>query len=179
MIQSDSLPKEQRNTVLIMNSSSEHKNEKLRVSKTLFLLGVVSFIADISSEMLYPITPIFISTTLGASIAYVGVIEGIAECVSSLLKDFSGAYSDLLKNKRSFILWGYFFSAIAKPIIGISSSWTHVLSARTLDRFGKGIRSAPRDAMIAESAPSHLLGAAFGWHRGIDTLGAFIGAMVS
>lgn len=142
-------------------------------------LGAVSFFADVASEMLYPITPIFLTSVLGASMATLGLIEGIAEGLASLLKTYSGAWSDSLARRKPFILVGYLLGAVSKPLIGSSQSWTHVLGARALDRTGKGIRSAPRDALIADSVGPAQRGAAFGWHRGMDTLGAVCGPVLS
>lgn len=151
--------------------------EKKVLNSTVIRLGLVSFFADIASEMLYPITPIFLSTVLGASMASIGLIEGLAEAVASLLKTYSGSWSDSISRRKPFIIVGYFLAAIAKPFIGASTSWVHVLEARTLDRIGKGIRSAPRDALLADSVQASDRGAAFGWHRAMDTAGAAIGPL--
>ncbi len=129
--------------------------------------------------MLYPITPIFLTTILGASVFDVGLIEGIAEGVASLLKTYSGSWSDRLQKRKTFVWAGYLLSALAKPITGAAGSWLHVLFARSFDRFGKGIRSSPRDALIADSIAPEFRGAAFGWHRGMDTLGAAIGPLLA
>jgi MFS family permease len=144
-----------------------------------FRLGWVSFFADISSEMLYPITPIFLTTILGASMASVGGIEGCAEATASLIKLFSGRFSDKISRRKPFVIFGYLLAALAKPLVGSSATWPQVLGARMLDRFGKGIRSAPRDALIAESVEPSEMGEAFGWHRGMDTLGAAIGPLLA
>ncbi|MBX2994867.1 MAG: MFS transporter [Bdellovibrionaceae bacterium] len=142
-------------------------------------LGFVSFFADISSEMLYPITPIFLTTVLGASMASVGAIEGVAEAIASLLKTYSGAWSDKISKRRPFIITGYLLAAVSKPMIGLAGSWGDVLIARGVDRTGKGIRTAPRDALLAESVDDKNQGAAFGLHRGMDTLGAAIGPLAA
>lgn len=146
---------------------------------TVVKLGFVSFFADVASEMLYPVTPIFLTTVLGASMASVGLIEGIAESIASLLKTYSGSWSDRLSKRKPFIIVGYFFGAISKPLIGMSGSWSGVLFARGIDRAGKGLRSAPRDAMIADSVVPEMRGAAFGLHRGMDTLGATVGPLLA
>lgn len=159
-----------------MNEDSD-KNKVL--NNTVVKLGTVSFFADIASEMLYPITPIFLTTVLGASMSSVGFIEGVAEALASLLKTYSGAWSDSLSKRKPFIVVGYFLGAISKPITGLSHSWLGVLGARMLDRTGKGIRSAPRDALIADSVHSSKRGAAFGWHRGMDTMGAAVGPLLA
>lgn len=153
--------------------------KKEALNPTVVKLGIVSFFADVASEMLYPITPIFLTTILGASVTSVGIIEGIAESIASLLKSYSGAWSDSLSKRKPFILLGYFLGAISKPVIGMSTSWVGVLSARMIDRTGKGLRSAPRDALIAESVAPELRGAAFGWHRGMDTFGAAAGPLLA
>lgn len=153
------------------------KNNAL--NPTVKKLGAVSFFADIASEMLYPITPIFLTSVLGASVTSVGIIEGIAESIASFLKTYSGSWSDSLSKRKPFILLGYFLGAISKPIIGLSHSWIGVLYARGLDRTGKGLRSAPRDALIAESVSPQNRGAAFGWHRGMDTFGAAVGPLIA
>ncbi len=158
---------------------NEIKTHESALNPTVIKLGFVSFFADVSSEMLYPITPIFLTTVLGASMASVGLIEGSAEAIASLLKIYSGSWSDSVLKRKPFVIAGYFLAAISKPCIGFSSTWVHVLSARALDRAGKGIRSAPRDALIAESVNEKNSGAAFGWHRGMDTLGAAIGPLIA
>ena len=154
---------------------------KLRQSLTpiVLKLGLISFFADIASEMLYPITPIFLTAVLGASMTSLGIIEGIAEAISSLLKTYFGNWSDRVGNRRYFIVVGYFISAIAKPAIGIATIWPMVLMARSLDRVGKGVRMAPRDALLADSVPENIRGAAFGWHRAIDTMGAALGPLLA
>lgn len=161
---------------------TENKNTSTKesaLSPTVKRLGLVSFLADISSEMLYPITPIFLTTVLGASVTSVGFIEGLAEAIASLLKTYSGFWSDRIQRRKPFIWVGYLLAAIAKPITGLSQSWTQVLFARAFDRTGKGLRTAPRDALLAESVPVYLRGAAFGWHRLMDTLGAAVGPLLA
>ncbi len=148
-------------------------------NRTVIQLGLVSFFADVSSEMLYPITPIFLSSVLGASMFHIGLIEGFAEALASLLKSTSGVWSDRIRSRRHFVWVGYLLTALAKPLIGLSNSWLGVLSARALDRTGKGIRSAPRDALLSEAVAPELRGAAFGWHRAMDTLGAAIGPLIA
>ena len=149
------------------------------LNPTVIRLGLVSFFADVASEMLYPVTPIFLTTVLGASMASLGLIEGIAEAIASLLKTYSGSWSDSVARRKPFIIVGYLLGAISKPFIGLSHSWVHVLGARALDRTGKGIRSAPRDALIADSVEPSKRGAAFGWHRGMDTFGAAVGPLLA
>ena len=149
------------------------------LNPTVVKLGLVSFFADISSEMLYPITPLFLTSVLGASMTSVGLIEGFAEAIASLLKTYAGSWSDRLGKRKPFVWFGYLLAALAKPLTGSAASWTHVLLARGIDRTGKGLRTAPRDALLADSVPASLRGAAFGWHRGMDTLGAAIGPLLA
>ncbi len=149
------------------------------LNPTVVKLGIVSFFADVASEMLYPVTPIFLATVLGASMSSIGLIEGIAEATASLLKTYSGSWSDSIAKRKPFIIIGYALGAISKPFIGLSATWMHVLAARALDRTGKGLRSAPRDALIADSVEPSKRGAAFGWHRGMDTFGAAVGPLLA
>ncbi len=145
----------------------------------IILLGITSLLTDISSEMIYPILPIYIVNKLGASPAILGFIEGIAESLASLLKVFSGYFSDKIKSRKPFTILGYAGSAVGKFFLYISTSWLYVLLARVIDRFGKGVRTAPRDALIAESSQTGKRGAAFGLHRAMDTIGAAIGVILA
>jgi MFS family permease len=145
----------------------------------IILLGLTSLLTDISSEMVYPILPVFLVSTLGASPAILGLIEGVAESSASLLKVFSGYFSDRFKSRKPFTIAGYAGSTIGKFFLFIASSWHSVFLGRLIDRFGKGVRTAPRDALIAESAQSGKKGAAFGLHRAMDTAGAAAGVMVA
>jgi MFS family permease len=145
----------------------------------IIILGITSFLTDVSSEMIYPILPVFLVTTLGASPAILGLIEGIAESVASLLKVFSGFWSDKLKKRKPFAIFGYANSAAGKLFLFFSNSWTFVLFGRVIERFGKGVRTAPRDALIAEAASSATRGAAFGLHRSLDALGAVGGVTLA
>ncbi len=149
------------------------------LSPTVIRLGWVSFFADVSSEMLYPIIPLFLTSVLGAPVSAVGLIEGVAEAVASLLKSYFGVLSDALGRRRPFVFSGYVLSALAKPLIAVASGWPLVLVARSLDRLGKGMRTAPRDALLADSVPPENLGRAFGWHRGMDTMGAVVGPLIA
>jgi len=145
----------------------------------IILLGITSLLTDISSEMVYPILPVFLVSTLGASPAILGFIEGVAESSASLLKVFSGYFSDKLKSRKPFTILGYFGSTTGKFLLFIASSWHYVFLGRVIDRFGKGIRTAPRDALIAESADTAKKGAAFGLHRAMDTAGAAAGVFIA
>ena len=143
----------------------------------IILLGITSLLTDISSEMVYPILPVYLVTVLGASPAILGLIEGIAESSASLLKVFSGYFSDKIKSRKPFTVFGYAASCVGKFFLFISTSWGFVLAGRIIDRFGKGIRTAPRDALIAESSVAGKRGGAFGLHRAMDTTGAVIGVL--
>jgi len=145
----------------------------------IIILGITSLLTDISSEMVYPILPIYLVSRLGASPAILGLIEGIAESLASLLKVFSGYFSDKIKSRKPFTIFGYASSTLGKIFLYISNSWSMVLFSRIIDRFGKGIRTAPRDALIADSAHADKKGAAFGLHRAMDTLGATVGVILT
>ena len=148
-------------------------------SKNVFVAGLVSLFMDISSEMIYPLLPIFLTTVLGASKATVGIIEGIAESTASILKVFSGWLSDRLGKRKLLMGIGYGVSVLSRPIMATAVNWGEVLTARFVDRFGKGVRTAPRDAIIADSVENNNLGRAFGFHRAMDTLGAVIGPAIA
>jgi len=149
------------------------------IKKNVFVLGLVSFFTDISSEMLYPIIPIFLTAVLGAPMSVVGLIEGIAESTASIMKVVSGWLSDRAGKRKPFVIYGYSLSAIAKPLLAFASTWHFVLGARFLDRFGKGIRSSARDALIADSTDAQYRGKAYGFHRALDTMGAVIGPLIA
>jgi MFS family permease len=141
--------------------------------------GLVSFFADISSEMLYPLTPILLTAVLGAPVAIVGLIEGVAEAIASLVKPVAGRISDRVGRRVPFMVSGYSLSALGKPLIALSQTWPLVLVARSVDRLGKGVRTGARDAYIADSVDAKDRGRAFGWHRGFDTAGAVVGPLLS
>jgi MFS family permease len=149
------------------------------ISSNIVLLGLVSFFTDISAEMVYPILPLYLSTVMGAGPAIIGIIEGIAESLASIIKLFSGIVADRYGHKKRLAIFGYASSTVNKIIILLSTTWTGVLAARIIDRFGKGIRTAPRDAMIAESADKTRLGKAYGLHKGLDLLGTATGILLS
>jgi MFS family permease len=151
---------------------------KSKISRQVFILGMVSLFTDIASEMLYPVTPIFLTTVLGSSMALVGVIEGVAEVTAGLLKGYFGNLSDRIGKRSIFVVLGYGISAIVKPLPGIFQNIPTVLTSRISDRVGKGIRTAPRDALLASYSNGNS-GAVFGFHRGMDTLGAAIGPVVA
>ena len=147
--------------------------------QNVFILGLVSLFMDISSEMIYPLIPIFLSDVLHASKSSIGLIEGIAESTASILKVFSGWLSDKIGKRKAVIFWGYGISVFSRPILATASSWINVLIYRFTDRVGKGVRTAPRDAIIADSIEKESLGKAFGFHRSMDTVGAIIGPSIA
>ncbi|MBI5573708.1 MAG: MFS transporter [Elusimicrobia bacterium] len=144
----------------------------------IIILGITSLLTDISSEMVYPLIAVYLSS-LGATPAIIGLIEGIAESLASLLKVFSGHFSDKTKRRKPFVIFGYSFSAVGKFLLYISTTWHLVFFARIFDRLGKGIRTAPRDALIAESSQDGKKGKAFGLHRTMDTIGAAAGVLLA
>ncbi len=158
---------------------SRKKAQKKLFISNIVLLGLVSFFTDISTEMVYPILPLYLSTVLGASPAIIGVIEGIAESLASILKLFSGMIADKYNNKKQLAFMGYLASFFNKFIILMSASWGGIFIARIIDRFGKGIRTAPRDALIAESAENSNFGKAYGLHKAFDMLGASVGILLA
>jgi MFS family permease len=149
------------------------------VSRNTVLLAVSSLFADVSTEMLYPILPIFLTQTLKASGSVVGLVEGIAQATQNIVQGFSGSLSDKLQNRKSLALAGYLLSAVAKPLTGLAIAWPGVLGARFLDRLGAGFRSAPRDALIAASVAEENRGRAFGLEGMGDNLGAFLGPLLT
>lgn len=149
------------------------------LNKNVTTAGFVSFFMDVSSEMIYPLVPLFLATVMGVNKSVIGLIEGIAEATASLLKVFSGYFSDKIGNRKWLMVLGYGISALSRPIIALSTVWQHVLIFRFTDRVGKGIRTSPRDAIIAESTDRATLGKAFGFHRSMDTMGAVIGPAIA
>lgn len=143
--------------------------------KNIYFTGLISLFMDISSEMIYPLVPLFLSTVLGVNKSVIGLIEGIAEATASILKIFSGWLSDKTGSRKWLMTIGYGISTLSRPLTATATSWQHILTARFTDRFGKGLRTAPRDAIIAESADKAFLGRAFSLHRSMDTIGAAIG----
>ncbi|HHY93215.1 MAG TPA: MFS transporter [Firmicutes bacterium] len=144
----------------------------------IIVLGLTSLLTDVSSEMVYPLIPLYLTAKLGATPAIVGLIEGIAESLASLLKVFSGYLSDKVGRRKPLAIAGYSFSGLGKVLLLFSTSWLWVLWGRVADRFGKGVRTAPRDALIAESSDPGKLGRAYGLHRAMDTLGASLGVIL-
>jgi MFS family permease len=149
------------------------------LSRNTFLLASASLFADISSEMLYPILPIFLTQTLKASGTVVGLVEGVAEATQNIVQGFSGSLSDKLQRRKPIALVGYLLAAVAKPLMGVATAWQGVLGGRFLDRLGTGTRSAPRDALIASSANEASRGRAFGLEGVGDNAGAFLGPLLA
>jgi MFS family permease len=149
-----------------------------KLPRNVFAISLVSLLNDASSEIVYPLLPIFLSTTLGASARAIGTIEGSAESISSLLKLFSGYLSDRLGRRKLLVVCGYALAAFTRPLLAFTNSWQQVLAIRLTDRVGKGFRSAPRDAMIADTVEVEQRGIAFGFHRAMDHGGAVIGPLL-
>jgi MFS family permease len=147
--------------------------------RTVIALGVVSFFTDLSSEMIYPLLPLFLVDVLGAGAIALGTIEGIAESTAALLKVASGWWTDRIRRRKPLIVGGYTLSGAARPLIGLAGVWPVVVLLRFGDRVGKGLRTSPRDALIADVTPSERLGAAYGLHRAMDHAGAVAGPLVA
>ena len=160
-----------------MNRSAIAATE--RIPRGVWVLGFVSMLMDISSEMIHSLLPLFMVTTLGTSVFAVGLLEGLAESTALLVKVFSGPYSDYLGRRKGLALVGYGLGAASKPLFALAASFGLVATARLLDRVGKGIRGAPRDALVADMTPKHLRGAAFGLRQSLDTVGAFLGPLAA
>ena len=149
-----------------------------RLPKNVFAISLVSLLNDVSSEIIYPLLPIFLTSTLGASAKAVGLIEGSAESISSLLKLFAGYLSDRLNRRKELVVSGYAVATFVRPLLAFVTSWQQVLALRLTDRVGKGVRTAPRDAMIADTVEPEQRGLAFGFHRAMDHAGAVIGPLI-
>ena len=150
-----------------------------RLGRNVLVLAAVSFLTDASSEIIYPLLPIFLTTVLGAGAAAVGAIEGAAETTSALLKLASGWWSDRLSRRKPLVVAGYAIASLARPLVAVAQSASQVLVIRLTDRVGKGIRGAPRDALIAESVDPSIRGRAFGFHRAWDHAGAVVGPLIA
>jgi len=142
-------------------------------------LGWVSLLTDLSSEMIYPLLPAFLASVLGAGAVALGAIEGVAETTASVLKVASGFWSDRVRRRKPLVLAGYGLSGACRPLIGLAAAWPHVLGLRFADRVGKGLRTSPRDALIADAVPPTARGAAFGFHRAMDHAGAVLGPLAA
>ena len=150
-----------------------------RLGRNVLALAAVSFLTDVSSEMIYPLLPVFLTTVLGANASFIGAIEGAAETTAALLKLASGWWSDRVRKRKPLVFWGYAIASTMRPLVAIATSALQVLFIRVADRVGKGIRNAPRDALIAESVDPSIRGRAFGFHRAADHAGGVVGPLIA
>src|SRR6476646_2388183 len=158
---------------------SRSADSLFNLPRPVWLLGWVSLATDSASEAIYPLLPFFLTHVLGAGAVSLGIVEGAADAVNSLLKIWSGRTADRMSAKRPLVLVGYTISSLTRPLIAIARSWTHVLAVRTFDRVGKGIRGAPRDAMLAVYTTAETRGKVYGFHRAMDHAGAVVGPAVA
>ncbi len=150
-----------------------------KIKKEVKALAIASFFSDVASEMIFPILPLFLANVLNINKSLIGLIEGISESFSSILKVISGYLSDKLRKRKIFMIMGYGIPILSKPILALSTSWIHALIFRWFDRTGKGLRTSPRDALIAEYSDKNTRGKYFGFHRTMDTLGAVVGVIIT
>ena len=162
-----------------MNRHSESPPSRFGLSRPVWLLGWVSFFTDMASETVYPLLPLFLTHVLGAGAMSLGVIEGAAEAANSALKILSGWLADRWRSQKTLVLLGYGIASAVRPLIGLATVWPQVLAIRFADRLGKGIRGAPRDAMLADFAPADARGRVFGFHRAMDHAGAVTGPLLA
>ena len=162
-----------------MTGDSQMKHSLRHIPSGIWVLGFVSLLMDISSEIIHSLLPLFMVTILGTSAMAVGLVEGLAESLALVVKVFSGTLSDYLGKRKGLAVFGYTLGAFTKPLFAVASGIDFVLTARLLDRVGKGVRGAPRDAMVADIAPPHLRGAAFGLRQSLDTVGALLGPLLA
>ncbi len=158
---------------------SRFKRVTRGVPRTVVALGLVSMFTDLSSEMIYPLIPVFLTTVLGAGAFALGVVEGVAESTAAVLKIVSGWWTDRVKRRKPFIYAGYGIAGAVRPLLAFATTWPFVVGIRFADRVGKGIRTAPRDALIADVTPVESRGAAYGVHRSLDHFGAVLGPLVA
>src|SRR3954471_21127933 len=159
------------------DSSTDSARPKL--GRNVMALAAVSFLTDVSSEMIYPLLPVFLTTVLGANASFIGAIEGAAETTAALLKLASGWWSDRVNKRKPLIVGGYALASFVRPLVAVAQSAGQVLAIRVTDRVGKGIRGAPRDALIADSVDPSVRGRAFGFQRAADHAGAVVGPLVA
>ena len=153
--------------------------ERPTLGRNVYALALVSFLTDVSSEMIYPLLPAFLTVVLGAGAEFIGVIEGAAESTAALLKLASGWWSDRVRRRKPLVVIGYVIASAVRPLVAIAQSASQVLAIRVTDRIGKGIRNSPRDALIADSVHPSIRGRAFGFHRGADNAGGVVGPLVA
>jgi MFS family permease len=160
-------------------SSDTGKNYLGGLSLNVILIGIISFLTDASSEMIVPILPLFLTEVLLAPMLMVGILEGAAESTASILKAFSGIWSDRTKRRAPFMTAGYSLSTVSKLLLAFSTAWQHVVGLKVAERVGKGIRAAPKDALLADSSTPETRGKAFGFHKAMDTAGAAVGVAIA
>jgi MFS family permease len=153
--------------------------DRPKLGRNVMALAAVSFLTDVSSEMIYPLLPVFLTTVLGANASFIGAIEGAAETTAALLKLASGWWSDRVRKRKPLVFWGYAIASAVRPLVAIATSAVQVLGIRVADRVGKGIRNAPRDALIAESVDPSIRGRAFGFQRAADNAGGVVGPLIA
>lgn len=153
--------------------------DRPKLGRNVMALAAVSFLTDVSSEMIYPLLPVFLTTVLGANASFIGAIEGAAETTAALLKLASGWWSDRVRKRKPLVFWGYTIASVMRPLVAVATSAAQVLLIRVADRVGKGIRNAPRDALIAESVDPSIRGRAFGFHRAADHAGGVVGPLIA
>lgn len=163
----------------VISSDPGNASRLRQIPRGVWALGLVSLFMDISSEMIHALLPVYLVTVLGASALSVGLIEGVAEATANITKVFSGVLSDRLGKRKPLAVIGYGLAAATKPIFALANGVGLIMTARFLDRVGKGVRGAPRDALVADLSPPHLRGAAFGLRQSLDTVGAFVGPLVA
>jgi len=163
----------------MQTNSTPRAGTHSQIPRGIWMLGFVSMFMDISSEIIHSLLPMFLKTSLGASAMMVGLIEGVAEATTPIVKIFSGALSDYLRNRKWLAVIGYGMGALSKPLFALAPTAGFVLTARVADRIGKGVRGAPRDALVADITPPHLRGAAYGLRQSLDTVGAFLGPLLA
>jgi MFS family permease len=162
-----------------MHNMSPDTVEKPSIPRPVWFLGWTSLFTDAATEMIYPLLPVYLSRVLGASAVSLGIIEGVAEAVNSILKVISGYWSDRSSRRRPIVIAGYALSSISRPLIALTMTWPQVLLIRALDRTGKGIRGAPRDALLARFATPSTRGRIFGFHEAMDHVGAIVGPVMA
>lgn len=162
-----------------MAAPSGRRGPLAGITRNIILLGVVSLFTDLSSQAVFPLLPLFMTSVLGAGAVAVGAVEGAAETTASLLKVASGYWSDKIRRRKPFVLLGYSLSSITKPLFALAYTWPFVLVVRIIERVGKGLRTAPRDAIVAESVDSAVRGKAYGFQRAMDGIGSVLGAVLA
>lgn len=160
--------------------NKKYKNKIFKgITKNIVVLGFVSLFTDLSSQMVFPLIPLFLTSVLGAGAYVVGIVEGAAETTASFVKILSGFWSDKIKKRKPFILFGYALSSFTKPLFAFAQVWPFVIFIRVIERIGKGIRNAPRDAIIAESVNENVRGKVYGFHRAMDGIGSVLGSILA